>query len=51
MQLRQLDDGLWVVDGPLKRLGIEFGHRMTVFRSGRGCVLRPLLSALDRALP
>ena len=39
MDPKPLADGLWVIDGPLKRLGIEFGHRMTVIRGSRGIVL------------
>jgi hypothetical protein len=35
-KLRQLDDNLWVVDAPVRLLGVELGGRMTVVRLADG---------------
>jgi hypothetical protein len=37
--VRRLDDGIWVVDRPLRLGGIEIGSRMTVIRLGDGSLL------------
>lgn len=38
-ELRAIDDGLWVAEGPLRFLGIQMGCRMTVMRLGDGTQL------------
>ena len=38
-ELRALDDGLWVAEGPLRFLGIQMGCRMTVIRLADGTQL------------
>lgn len=38
-ELRRIADGLWVVEQPLRFLGIQMGCRMTVLRLGDGTLL------------
>lgn len=38
-ELRQIAEGLWVVEQPLRFLGIQMGCRMTVLRLGDGTLL------------
>lgn len=48
MELTPLADDLWVADEPLHRLGIDFGHRMTVIRgSGGGLVVHSPIAYSD----
>lgn len=48
--LRDLDDGLWVVDAPLSVWGFEIGTRMTVIRLADGGLFLHSPSPLDDAL-
>ena len=48
--MRELDEGLWVEDRPLRLLGIEVGARMTVVRLEDGGLFLHSPVALDADL-
>jgi len=48
--MHKIGKGLWVVDGPFRFAGIEFGNRMTLMQSGDGLLLHSPLPFDERLL-